>query len=120
MAKDLKKPNGDKVIGNRVKELRLRNSLTQKKLAELVMVSPSSIARLETGESMVSVFTMIRIAKVLQVPTSAILMEDSQGENVREDLRFIDTILEKVALDERKKIIRLIEYGLCLFFQNNN
>ena len=116
MAKDLKNPNGDKMIGSRVKELRLRNSLTQKKLAELVMVSPSSIARLETGESMVSVYTMIRIANVFQVPTSVILMEDNRGEGVREDLRFIDTILEKCTLDERRKIIRLIEYGLRLLF----
>lgn len=120
MAKDLRRPNGDKMIGSRVKELRLTNSLTQKQLADEVMVSPSSIARLETGESMVSVYTMIRIAEVLRVPTSAILMENSQGENVREDLRIIDTILETCTLDERRKIIRLIEYGLRLFFLNDN
>ena len=116
MAKELKNPNGDKMIGSRIKELRIRNSLTQKQLAESVMVSPSSIARLETGESMVSVYTMIRIAETLITPISAIIMENVQNENVREDLRVVDTILQKCTLDERRKIVRLIEYGLQLFF----
>jgi len=116
MAKELKKSNGDKMIGSRVKELRVRNSLTQKQLAELVMVSPSSIARLETGESMVSVYTMIRIAEVFKVSTSALLMEDVPSEHVNEDLRVVDTILERCTIDQRRKVIRLMEYAILLFF----
>ncbi|WP_432765162.1 helix-turn-helix domain-containing protein [Hungatella effluvii] len=46
---------GDKLIGQRVKELRMKQNLTQKELAELVMGSPSSITRLETGQIMVSI-----------------------------------------------------------------
>ncbi len=116
MKKELKNANGDKMIGTRIKELRIRKSLTQKQLADAVMVSPSSIARLETGESMVSVYTMIRIAEALNVSTSAILMEDVSGENVREDLRGVDMILEKCTVDQRRKFIRLMEYAVQLFF----
>ena len=83
MQKKSKIADNDKMIGSRIKELKIRKSLTQKQLADAVMVS----ARLETGESMVSVYTIIRIAETLDDSTSAILMEDVSSENVREDLR---------------------------------
>lgn len=45
-------PKGDFKIGQRVKTLREGQSLTQKELADMVAISPSSIARLESGETM--------------------------------------------------------------------
>ena len=48
-------PKGDFKIGQRVKTLREGQSLTQKELADMVAISPSSIARLESGETMTSV-----------------------------------------------------------------
>lgn len=44
-------------IGRRIKTLREKRSITQKELADRVMISPSSITRLESGETMVSVQT---------------------------------------------------------------
>ena len=64
---------GDAEIGRRVRVIRENKSMTQRKLAEKVMVSPSSIARLESGQTMVSVFTIIRIAEVLNTPVSFLL-----------------------------------------------
>ena len=48
--------------------------MTQKELADQATVSQSSITRLETGETMPSVFTMINIAKVLHAPISKLLL----------------------------------------------
>lgn len=59
---------GDVEIGQRIRRLRKYLRMTQKELAEKVMISPSSITRLESGQIMVSLFTLIEIAKVLQVP----------------------------------------------------
>ena len=64
--KDLKKNGGIQMIkkdssteniriGRRIKTLREKRSITQKELAVRVMISPSSITRLESGETMVSV-----------------------------------------------------------------
>lgn len=64
--KDLKKNGGIQMIkkdssteniriGRRIKTLREKRSITQKELADRVMISPSSITRLESGETMVSV-----------------------------------------------------------------
>ena len=56
-------PKGDFKIGQRVKTLREGQSLTQKELADMVAISPSSIARLESGETMTSVSTLLKIAE---------------------------------------------------------
>ena len=61
-------------IGKRVKRYRGYSHMTQKELADQATVSQSSITRLETGETMPSVFTMINIAKVLHAPISKLLL----------------------------------------------
>lgn len=100
-------PKGDIEIGNRVREYRLMRKLTQRKLAELAMVSPSSITRLEKGQIMVSVFTMIEIAKALDVSISYLLV----GENDKSildgtELLIIYEKLEKCSINQRKHLIR--------------
>lgn len=60
-------------IGRRIKTLREKRSITQKELADRVMISPSSITRLESGETMVSVQTLQLIAKSLKVPAGVFL-----------------------------------------------
>lgn len=76
--KDLKKNGGIQMIkkdssteniriGRRIKTLREKRSITQKELADRVMISPSSITRLESGETMVSVQTLQLIARSLKV-----------------------------------------------------
>ena len=61
-------------IGKRVRRFRKYCHITQRELAERVMVSQSSITRLETGETMPSVFTMMCIAEVLHAPISKLLL----------------------------------------------
>lgn len=75
MGKQRSQSKGDKEIGNRVRKYREKKHYTQKKLADLTMVSQSSITRLERGESMVSVFTIMEISKALDIPVSDILLE---------------------------------------------
>ena len=72
---------GDIAIGQRIRKIREEKSMTQKKLAEKVMVSPSSITRLESGQTMVSVFTIIKIAEVLNTSISFLLSGDEDDLN---------------------------------------
>jgi len=118
MTKDRKNPKGDAKIGSRIKELRIKNSLTQKKLAELAMVSASSIARLETGQSMVSVFTMMKIAEVLNVSTSFLLMDMPSNTAMDEDLQCICMKLKDCTPVQRQKFIHLMEETIDTIFSN--
>lgn len=110
-------PKGDIKIGNRVKEYRKIRKLTQRKLAELVMVSPSSITRLEKGQIMVSVFTMIEIAKVLDVSISYLLV----GENCKETFDGMEFLiiyekLGKCSVKQRRHLIHAFEHMIDAFF----
>lgn len=117
MEKDQIILKGDIEIGNRVKEYRKIRKLTQRKLAELVMVSPSSITRLEKGQIMVSVFTMIEIAKVLDVSISYLLMGETPKETFEStDFLMIYEKLEKCSARQRKHLIHAFEHMIDAFF----
>lgn len=106
---------GDTEIGHRVRKMRENRSMTQRKLAEKVMVSPSSIARLESGQTMVSVFTIIKIAEVLNTPVSFLLsgcVEDLDMSGIMEIVKK----LERCTPEQREMLLQGFEYILDAFF----
>lgn len=60
-------------IGTRIKNIRKSKNMTQEQLSEQTKLSLSHISNLENGRSKMSLESLILIAKVLQVPTDAIL-----------------------------------------------
>ena len=54
-------------IGTRIKNKRKELSLTQEKLSEMIDVSPSYISEIERGSSITSLFTISKIADVLDL-----------------------------------------------------
>lgn len=62
-------------IGRRVRDARDKKGISQEKLAELVDLSLSSISRLETGRTMVSVEKLLRIADALNVGIDELLAD---------------------------------------------
>lgn len=102
--------NGDKEIGERIKRLRISKGLTQKGLADLVMISSSSIARLEKGQTMVSVFTMIEMAKALSVPVSEILSDKSMFDDM--ELANVSIKLKEYSPEKRRTIVQCFEQML--------
>lgn len=109
MGKKVIVPKGDIEIGRRIRTLREANSLTQKQLAEMVMVSPSSITRLESGKTMVSVFTMIKIAEVLKVSVADILIASENSKKMELELSGLSTRLTHCSEAQRKNLIRSFE-----------
>lgn len=99
--------NGDKEIGGRVRKYREKRHFTQKQLAEAVMISQSSITRLENGENMVSVFTMMGISKTLDVPITDLLF-DGELITVEREASLIAK-LKKCSPEQREKLIRSFE-----------
>ena len=102
--------NGDREIGERIKKLRILKGLTQKALAELVMISSSSIARLERGQTMVSVFTIIELAKALGVSVSEILSDKSVFDET--ELANVIAKLKEYPPEKRRTIIQCFEQML--------
>lgn len=60
-------------LGNRLKELRKANNLTQKQLAELVGVQSTMISFYEIGERKPSLEMLVKLAATLHVTTDYLL-----------------------------------------------
>ena len=89
--------------------------MTQKKLAEKVMVSPSSITRLESGQTMVSVFTIIKIAEVLNTSISFLLSGDEDDLN-KSDILEIAKKLDRCTAEQREVLLQSFGNILDAFF----
>ena len=56
-----------KKLGNRIRELRIKRSLTQEMLAEKINLSPKSLSQIELGNNFVSAETLDGICVALDV-----------------------------------------------------
>ena len=68
------------IIGKNLRNIRADRKMTREQMAELVGVSTTFYANLETGNKMMSVTTLKKIADALGVSTDSILYEDRPCE----------------------------------------
>jgi len=64
-----------KKLGKRIRLARVEADLTQTDLANKIRAKQKSISRYETGASVPSVETLVKLAKVLKKPTTYFLDE---------------------------------------------
>ncbi|HBF0343866.1 helix-turn-helix domain-containing protein [Clostridioides sp. ZZV14-6044] len=64
-----------KVIGQRIKIARIKKKLTQEVLSEKINVSPQHVSNIETGNSSVSLATLVSIANTLEVSVDELLCD---------------------------------------------
>ncbi|MEA4928413.1 MAG: helix-turn-helix transcriptional regulator [Candidatus Limiplasma sp.] len=75
-------------IGDRLKDARKANGLTQEQLSELAGVARENIGRYETGKSQPTVDVLIRLADALNVSTDY-LFERSGDLHIKKSMREI-------------------------------
>ncbi len=68
-----------KTIGNLIKTRRKEKGLSQKQLAELLLVSDTTISKWETGVNLPDVLILKRIAEVLNIPLTEFLEVDDKA-----------------------------------------
>ena len=110
-------PKGDFKIGQRVKTLREEQALTQKELADMVAISPSSIARLESGETMTSVSTLLKIADALNTSVSSIVTSADQNTQLQDEISGLVSTLSKCPQEQRTELIKSFEQLMDIFFR---
>jgi len=64
-----------KKLGKKIKLARIELDLTQTKLAQKIKSKQKSISRYETGASLPSIRTLVKIAKILKKPAGYFLDE---------------------------------------------
>ena len=65
--KSITKTDIDKVLGEIFKEYRLKNNLTQEKIAEKLGISVKYISRIENGIGGVKVETLVKYMNILNI-----------------------------------------------------
>jgi transcriptional regulator with XRE-family HTH domain len=104
------------MIGEQIRQLRLKKGLSLTEFARRVGMSKSMISQIELGKSNPSVETVRQLAAVLQVPVFTLFLEgnDSQDMLVKKDKRIkikvpdSDAVREIVTPDLRRNMVLLI------------
>lgn len=82
--------------GKKIKELRNERNLSQRKLAELCGMSYSHICRIEKGENIPTLDTVIKISKALDISPDVFAF-DEQGNVSEIILEYANQLAEKQA-----------------------
>ena len=68
-----------KALGAKLKQKRLSLDLTQEKVAEKLDLSESFYSRIERGDRVLSVETLVKVARFFNVSLDYLLMDSTQG-----------------------------------------
>lgn len=111
-----KKKNDIELLGESIRKLREQRKFSQKEVANAINVAPTQYSRVETGKVMPSVKTLIKVARVLDVPIDAII---NGSANPNQEITIKDkSLFEKVRLidelpeEEKNVVIQIIDLAL--------
>ena len=99
-----------KLLGKRIREIRVARNLTQEDLSELTEIGASSISKIESGHFHPTDENLERIAKALNVEPYKLYMFNHQ-KDTKELLQDIQTMLSK-ATDEEIKLAYKVLSGI--------
>ena len=99
-----------KLFGRKVKNLRKLHNYTQEKMSELIDIDVRQVARIEAGESLPSVETLQKMAKILDVTPNDLLNFDNNETNssklsLKSDINDILSLAKEEQLILIKKLI---------------
>jgi len=100
-----------KLLGSRIRELRIRKGLRQEQLAELVEMEPASVCNIENGRNYPSFLNLEKIINILGVTfTDVFQFEQHQNTNdlMSEINKMLNSYPDKVQ-DTYKIVKALIE-----------
>lgn len=70
------------IIGERLKNIRIQNNLTQEKLAEKLDMSVAFLSKIERGKTQISLRRLNQICELLEISEGAILNGASTAPNI--------------------------------------
>lgn len=98
-------------IGARIKDIRLSKRLTQRKLADLVNITPSFLCRIEKGNATPSLAIIYSIADALDIPSQDLLANSSISSDT--DLSVpekIKIVVEKFPINRQIELLDTLEF----------
>lgn len=105
-------PIGDKEIGQRLKELRLRRGLTQVELAEKLQLTQGVVSEYERGEVRLHGALLAAFAKVLKASPNELLgFEKIEDGGILKDRRFLRRLqrIDALSKGEKQAVLKTLD-----------
>ena len=96
-----------KMVGNRIRDIRMQRGLTQAELAQQVNMSLKHIGAIECGIRLPSLDTLSAIANELQIDTNTIL-QDSLAVSAQIESSVLWEQIAALPPQKQKKILRMV------------
>lgn len=106
--KSIKKSDIDKILGEIFKEYRVKNKLTQEKIAEKLGISVKYISRIENGTGGVKVETLVNYMNILSISPNIIFDKLIINENLKLQMKLSQKACE-LSDDKINFIISVID-----------
>ena len=97
-------------IGMRVRKFRRQKGLSQEKLSEMTGLTPAHFSHIETGNTNVSLPSLVKIACALEVSLDD-LMVDSLTQTRNVSIREMNLLLADCSDKECRALLRIMEAG---------
>lgn len=94
-------------VGNKIKEYRMKNNMTQDGLAKLLMVSDKTISSYECCRTMPDINTLFKIANIFKTSIFSLLDDDAYDNKVELELKL------KVDNDTYEKVLNRFNSNKC-------
>lgn len=100
------------MLNKKIKELRLRQSLTQDELAKELNISPSTVSMYENNAREPDLTTLINIAKFFNVTTDYLLgLSDNLYFDIKEPTDFSSNYMQELARNVNKLVLIVEQYN---------
>ena len=94
----MNEPNFKKLFGKRIKELRIKQGLTQEQLAEMIEVGERNLSKIECGNVFVKASTITKLIQALKVEPQE-LFEFSQYQEQKNKKQELITAIQNNDVD---------------------
>lgn len=103
-----------KEIGQRIREIRLSQGMTQNDLAFAAHISTSNVSDIERGKSKIWLTTFVKIVEALQVSSDSILRSDVPEVNSMYQKEYAELLADctPTELESIMKIVRQVKSTL--------
>lgn len=99
-------------FGKKIREIRIKRSLTQEMLAEKLNISSKSLSQIELGNNFVSAETLDNLCNTLNILPNQLFNFDSDGVN---DNNMLEELIKKLSND--RYLLKTI-YKIALILEN--
>lgn len=96
-------------IGNRIKEYRIKANLKQGNLAELAGIDTNNLSRIERGQAVPKLETILNISSALHITPNDLLLESYDAPLPLIDAE-ISNLLRDMNANDRKKVMEYIRF----------